>query len=187
MKLKDLAQAAGKSVPFVMTLQQKYGLPTCKEYSDGHLVLIKKLICLSICSVPIKDIRALLKSERRLLELLKVDSLHESSDWFESLCKMNSGPTRLLLSGYDIGSPVSGSTVQAGLDFSKRDKELFSDHEMGANALRGLKRYAETVTPIHRRLKEDLPVLKEAVKWCRRVKLIVDIRGVVGYGSGRGS
>jgi len=169
MKLKDLAQAVGKSAPFVMTLQQKYGLPTCREYSDGHLVLIKKLVYLSICSVPIKDIKALLKSERRLLELLKVDSLHDSPDWFESLCKMKSGPTRLLLSGYDIGSAVSGSTVQAGLDFSEREKELFRDQEMGSNALRGLKRYMEVLDPIHGRLEQEISVVQEALKWCRRV------------------
>ena len=168
MKLRDLAEAVRKSVPFVMTLQKKYGLPACKEYRTGYAVLVKKIIYLSICSVPVKEIKALLKIERRLLELLKVDSLHESHDWFESLCTMKTGTSRLLLSGYDIGSPISGSTVQAGLDFRKRDKELFSDHEMGSSALRGLKKYAEIVNPIRHRLKEELPLLKEALKWCRR-------------------
>ena len=169
MKLKELAEAVGKSVPFVMTLQKKYGLAACKEYNEGYAVLVKKIIYLSICSVPVKEIKALLKIERRVLELLKVDSLHESQDWFESLCIMKTSPTRLLLSGYDIGSPVSGGTVQAGLDFRRRDKELFSEHEMGSNALRGLKKYEETVTPIRHRLGQEMPVLKEALKWCRRV------------------
>ena len=33
MKLKELAEASGKTVPFVMNLQQKFALPACKEYS----------------------------------------------------------------------------------------------------------------------------------------------------------
>lgn len=79
MNLRDLAEAVGKSVPFVMTLQKKYGLPACKEYNEGYAVLVKKIMYLGICSVPVKEITALLKSERRLLELLKVDK--EALKW----------------------------------------------------------------------------------------------------------
>lgn len=34
MKLKELAFAVGQRVPFVMTLQKKYGLPVTQEYPE---------------------------------------------------------------------------------------------------------------------------------------------------------
>jgi hypothetical protein len=169
MNLTAMAKAVGKSVPFVMNLQKQYGLTSCKSYGDNYAALVKKLIYLSVCSVPIKDIKALLKSERRLLELLKVDSLQESQDWFESLCTMKAGPTRLLLSGYDIGHELSGNTVQAGLDFSDRDKELFGDGEMGSDALVGLRLYVGILEGIQERMRKETPVLQQALRWNKRV------------------
>ena len=169
MKLKDLAEAVGKSPPAVMTLQRKYGLPVYDDYSDGYSVLLQKTIYLTVFSVPTTDIKALLRHERSLLELLKVDSLHDKPDWFESLCTMHSGPTRLLLSGHDIGHTVSGNTVQTGLDFKERARELFEDREMGADVLRSLNRYAETFDRVRRKLAEQRDVVQQAQKWCRKV------------------
>ena len=169
MNLKSFARTVGKSVPFTMTLQRKYGLPVREDYSEGYAVLAKKILYLSICSIPIKDTKALLGIERRLLELLKVDSLYDSADWFESLCTMKSGPTRLLLTGYDIGHAIFGNTVQTGLDFSERESELFDDHEMGSDALLALNRYAKILAPIHRHLSRELPLIQQAEKWCRRL------------------
>jgi hypothetical protein len=169
MNLTDLAKAVEKSVPFVITLQRKHGLPRRDEYSEGYAVLVKKLVYLSLCSVTVKDVKALLNSERGLLELLKVDSLHDAENWFELLCTMKCGPTRLLLTGYDIGHPISGEALQTGLDFSEREKELFEDSEMGADALRCLKRYAETVVPIRHRIESAIPTLQQTINWCREV------------------
>ena len=143
MKLNEMAKVVGKSGAYIMTLQKKFGLPASKDYPDGYATLVKKLVYLSICSVPDKDIKALLTKERKLLELLKVDSLHDGSLWFESICCMKSGPTRLLLTGHDLGQPVECNTIQTGLDFSERDKELFQAAEMGASALRELKGYSD--------------------------------------------
>jgi len=169
LNLKGLAQAVGKSVPFVMTIQKKYGLAVRDEYTAGHVLLISKLVYLSICSVPVKDIKELLKCERRLLELLKAHSLLDRPDWFESLCTMKSGPTRLLLSGYDVGHAHSDNMIQTGLDFSDRDKELFQDHEMGSDALVGLKLYSEIFEKVCIRVKQELPVVEDALHWCRSI------------------
>ncbi|MDP6490393.1 MAG: hypothetical protein QGH42_03405 [Kiritimatiellia bacterium] len=169
MNLKALAEVVGKSVPFVMTLQKKYGLTACAQYGGGYAVLISKLLYLSICAVPTKDIKELLKRERRLLELLKVDSIHNCKDWFESLCSMKSGPTRLLLSGYDIGYDLADNMVQTGLDFSDRDRELFHDHEMGSDALVGLKLYSKIVDKVCERVKVEVPVMEDALHWCREI------------------
>ena len=165
MKLKELAEASGKTVPFVMNLQQKFALPSCKEYSAGYAALVKKLVFLDACSVPAKDGLALLTAEKRLLELLKVDTLDPVPEWFENLCTMKSGPNRLLLSGYDLERK---SGVQPGLDFAEREKELFGHQEMGADAIRALKLCREATAAVQSRLRQELPLLSAALKWSRK-------------------
>jgi len=165
MKLNALAKVVGKSGTYVLVLQKKFGLQTSKDYPKGYAVLVKKLIYLSICSVPDKEIKSLLTKEKKLLELLKVDSLHDGDLWFESLCTMKHGPTRLLLSGHDLGHPVECKTVQTGLDFSEREKELFQSSEMGASALRELQRYSEVLNKAKERVELELPSVESAAKW----------------------
>jgi hypothetical protein len=169
VKLSEVADLVGKSVPYVMTLQKKFGLPVCKDYPDGYSVLVKKLVYLSICSVPDKEIKSLLAKERKLLELLKVDSLHDGELWLESMCYMKHGPARLLLTGYDLGQPIDCQTIQTGLDFSEREKELFQSSEMGASALRELQRYAEVLNKVLERIDQECPVVEAALKWNRSV------------------
>jgi hypothetical protein len=165
MKLKDLTESCGMSVPFVMNLQQKFALPQCKAYSAGYAALVKKLVFLDACSVPAKEGLALLTAERRLLELLKADSLDPVPEWFENLCTMKSGPNRLLLSGYDLERKTG---VQPGLDFAEREKELFGHSEMGADALRALDLCRKASDGVRVRLDQELPLLSAALKWGRR-------------------
>lgn len=169
MKLNELAKQVEKSGPYVLTLQKKYGLPACKDYPVGYAVLVKKLIYLSICSVPDKDIKSLLAKEKKLLELLKADSLHDGELWFESMCSMSHGPTRLLLTGHDLGHPVDCNVVQTGLDFSEREKELFQSSEMGASVLKELQRYQDVLSKIRARICDELPAVGAALKWGRAV------------------
>jgi len=169
MKLKDMAKKVGKSAPHVMGLQKKFRLPACKDYPEGYAVLLKKLVYLSICSVPDKEIKSLLSMEKKLLELLKVDSLHDGELWFESMCAMKSGPTRLLLSGHDLGHPVDCQTIQTGLDFGEREKELFQSSEMGASALRELLRYSEIFNKVKVRVEQELPTVESAQKWAAHI------------------
>jgi hypothetical protein len=165
MKLKELAEAAGKPVPFIMNLQQKFALPLCKTYSAGYAALVKKLVFLDACSVPVRESQALLTAERRLLELLKVDSLDPSPEWFEKLCTAKAGPKRLLLSGYDLERK---SGVQTGLDFAPREKELFAHREMGADVMRALELCHKTADAVRVRLTQELPLLSAALKWGRK-------------------
>ena len=116
-----------------------------------------------------KDIKSLLSKERKLLELLKVDSLQDGGLWFEAMCTMKHGPTRLLLSGHDLGQPVDCQTIQTGLDFSEREKELFQSSEMGASALRELQRYAEVLNKIVMRTRQELSVVEATLKWSRSI------------------
>lgn len=167
MTLKQLSEKCGKSAPFVMTVQKSFGLPTGKAYSDGYAVLINKLIWLQIATVPKKEIQTQLTRERKLLELLKVDSHAPGPTWFEDQCKDNWGPGHLLLSGYALGHT---SGVQTGLDFSERENELFASTEMGDDTLQALKLCMESQGAVLARLRQEIPVLSSALKWCRKVK-----------------
>ena len=169
MTLNALAERVGRTVPAVMTMQRKYGLPIYEDYCDGYAVLLKKVMYLATFAIPPADIKALLRHERDLLELLKTDSIQDRPDWFESLCTMRTGHNRLLLSSYNIGHAVDANTVQTGLDFRKRAKELFDDREMGADVLRGLRRYAETRDRIRNKLTAQQVHVREAMRWVQRV------------------
>lgn len=169
MTLNELSKAAGKGPRFVLNLIGGFGLTKTKEFSPGYAVLVRKLIALSLCSISKKDIQTLLDRERGLLELLKADSLSGGATWFEDLCIPDFAPTRLLLSGYDLGHPITADGLQTGLDFAKREEELFSHHEMGADALRALKRYAEIHTTVFERMRAEAPVISASLKWILQV------------------
>ena len=166
MNLKQLAEKCGKSPPFIMTVQKSFGLPGGKMYSDGYAVLVSKLIWLQIASVPKKEIQTQLTRERKLLELLKVDSHAPSPTWLEDQCKEAWGPRYLLLSGYSLGHK---SGVQTGLDFSERESELFGSQEMGDDALRALALCMESQEAILSRLRQEIPTLSSALRWSRKV------------------
>jgi len=166
MNLSRMAKECGVSGPRIMLVQKSFGLPAGKTYSEGYTVLVKKLIWLRIASVPQKEITTLLSRERKLLQLLKVDSLTHSPTWFEDLCVNKFGPSRLLLSGYDLGHRTG---VQTGLDFAERDSELFGSQEMGDDALRALKLCMESQEAVTARLQKEIPVLSSALKWMRKV------------------
>ena len=169
MTLNELAKGAGKGPKFIMNLQSGFGLAKTKDFSPGYLVLMRKLIALSLCSVAKKDIKTLLTREKNLLELLKADSLSIGPMWFEDFCVADSGPTRLLFSGYDLGHPVTAEGLQTGLDFAKRETELFTHREMGADALRALKLYAKIYKTVFERMRVETPVLVAGLKWVRQV------------------
>ena len=169
MNLSQLAKSVGKTAPAVIAIQRKYGLLRFHDYSDGYAVLLRKVMYLAVFSVPVKDIKALLVHERSLLELLKVDSIQDSPDWFESACTSTSGPRRLLLSGYNVGHALTGELVQTGLDFRDRAQELFNDLEMGADALHGVRRYVEALDRVRARLAQERNLVREAMAWCNQV------------------
>lgn len=169
MTINDVASQIGKSPRFVMNMISRYGLTRTKLFSEGYLVLLQKLVGLSLCSVSQKQINLLLTREKGLLTLLKVDSLYEQLTWYEDLCVTPSGPTRLLMSGYDLGHPVHAESVQTAFDFTKRETELFSHYEMGADALRALKLYVETYESVLLYMQAEARVLAYSLRWIKQV------------------
>ncbi len=165
MKLKELAAAMGESAPYVITMQKKFNLPVDREYPAGYAVLLQKIRYLSLASISKNDITALLTHERKLLTLLKADSVTPGLLWFEALCTMKQGTSRLLLSGYDMGASLNRSMVQPGLDFTRREQELFSGREMGDDVFRALSAYLKVRDTILYNLRKELPILSQAYKW----------------------
>ena len=169
MTLNQLAKETGKSPQVILNLISRYGLEKTRVFSAGYAVLLRKLIALSICSVAQKDTETLLLREKNLLKLLKADSLRDASTWFEDLCITESGPTRLLLSGFDLGHPVTSDSIQTSFDFANRETELFSSKEMGADALRTLKLYVETCETVLGRIRAETRTLAFSLKWTRQI------------------
>ncbi len=169
MTLNQLAKATGKSPPFLIHLIRRYGLENTRSFSPGYAVLLRKLISLSLFAVSQKDIETLLMRERNLLKLLKADSLHDTVTWFEDLCVNDSGPTRLLLCGFDLGHAVESESIQTAFDFARRETELFSNREMGADALRALKLYAATCEVVVERIRLETRTLAACLRWGREV------------------
>lgn len=169
MNLKELSGQIGQSPPYVMNLQKAYGLPVCFDYPEGYAALLSKIHYLALFSISKKDISAHLLRERKLLELLKADSVTASPLWFESLCVMSTGPSHLLLSGYDLGHHLNANVVQTGLDFAERDDELFTGLEMGESEMLALKACRDSQTQIMSRLRQQIPSVAAALKWGRGV------------------
>ena len=84
------------------------------------------------------------------------------------MCVKRSGPTRLLLSCYDLGHGMNENSIQTSLDFASREKELFSGREMGDDVLRALHLCADTQRGIIRKLSQEQKVLAGSLAWIRR-------------------
>ena len=168
MTMPELQTRTGKSSVFLLHLMNRYGLFKTQAYSEGYAVLLAKLIALSLGAIPQKEIALMLTREKALLRLLKVDTINSAPSWYEDMCVKKPGPTRLLLSGYDLGHGMDERHIQTSLDFASREKELFSGREMGDDVLRALHLCADTQRGIIRKLSQEQKVLANSLAWIRR-------------------
>ncbi len=167
MTLSAVAKATGKSPRFMLNLISTYELTNTKEFSRGYAVLLSKITALLLSYVTRKDVHTLLMREKNLLHLLCFDSIGATPTWFEDLCVLDTGPTRLLLSGADLGHLVQADGVQTGLDFTRQETELFDSKEMGVDVLRSLRLYAETHQGILERIRAEKQSIAASMKWLR--------------------
>ena len=75
---------------------------------------------------------------------------------------MKQGASRLLLSGYDMGASLNPSTVQPGLDFSRRVQELVSGRKMGDDVFRALSAYLKVRDAILFDLRKNGPLFHKS-------------------------
>ena len=164
--LADLARALHRSAVYLHGIQARFELPAFDGdgYSTAYLELLRTLVYLRTLSIPEETLRDLWHIEKKLLQLLHVDSTG-SPTWFLDSCGATTHPERrLLLTNYDLGVPLTGGEVQTGLNFADSLPELFAGKEMGEDALRVLRECLKHRARILTDIPAELPLLRAATK-----------------------
>ena len=170
--MRQMCSVLGKSSGYVRRLQMTLGLPVPRRperYPEKYVLLLRRVVSLRTFNVTVEDIKELLAKEQKILQLLHFDSVSNSPFWFmHDIDPPVPSERHLLLTGVDLGFPVTGSAIQCNLDFMDRDPELFGRHEMGEDVRRVLDLYLELLRRIDERVSEEKPVLQEALAWAGR-------------------
>lgn len=165
-----LCKMLGKPSGYVRVLQsalQLY-LPRKGEgYTNAYAAFLERVVSLRAFSVAVEDICDLFGKEKKILELLHVDSIANSPTWYLDACDNEQPHTErhLLLTGYDLGFPLGSDVIQSNLDFGRRDDELFTRHEMGEDIRRMLRLYLKLLMRVRERVTQEKPVLERALFW----------------------
>ena len=138
--LADIAQALNRPAVVTSGLQNRFELPPADGagYTDAYLAFLRTLVHLRTLGIAEDRLLRLWHLEKKLLQLLHVDSTG-SKTWFLDSCgAITRRDRRLLLTNYDIGIAVPAHALQLGLNFAEKTRELFAGKEMGEDAFRVL-------------------------------------------------
>ncbi len=162
-----MAKSLNRSPVFVAGFQKRFELPALEgaAYTPAYSAFLRRVIWLRTFDIPEETLRNLWHLEKKLLQLLHVDSTG-SRTWFLDSCGATTHPERrLLLTNHDLGLPLTESEVQTGLNFADSLPELFAGKEMGADALRVLRECLKLRARVLSTLAAELPHVRDAVKW----------------------
>ena len=170
----EVCQALCKPFPYLRQLQVKLGLHIPDDrgegYAESYIAFLNTVVVLRTFGVSVEDIGDLFETEKKLLKLLKVDTLLNTKTWYLEFCgPALDGGNRLLLTHYDLSRSVTPGAVQFHLDFGARDQELFSGAEMGEDIRRVLGKYRRLLDKVRERVRTEEPVLREALTWAASV------------------
>lgn len=169
LSFRKMCDELHKGPVYIRRLQSDLGLHVARRgqrYSAAYLSFMKKVVALRTFNVPIADIVDLLNKERKILELLHIDSISDSPTWYLDACDGHGySPDRLLLTGYDVGFALLRGDIQWNLDFRSRDPELFAGTEMGEDVRRVIDLYLDRVDAVQERITRETPVLERALNW----------------------
>lgn len=171
--LGDIANELNRSPVYLRGLQSRFELPVYSEagYSQAYLSFLRMVVLLRTLNVSEESLRDLWHLEKRLLQLLHVDSTG-SPTWFLDACGQTGHPKRrLLLTNYDLGVEVPTGTLQLGLNFAAALPELFDGKEMGEDALRVLGDYVKLCSCIQMEAALESPMLRSAIALTKRLKV----------------
>ncbi len=163
----DMARELNRSTVYLSGLQKRFELPAFEgaAYSPAYMAFLRGVIHLRTFDIAKETLRNVWHLEKKLLQLLHVDSAG-SATWFLDSCGATTHPERrLLLTNHDLGIPLTGGEVQTGLNFSNSLPELFAGQEMGEDALRVLRECLKLRARILADLASELPQVRAAVKW----------------------
>ena len=118
--MADMSKALNRAAVYVSGLQARFELPVLEgtAYSSAYLEFLRSVVALRTFNIPEETLRDLWHLEKKLLQLLHVDSTG-SHTWFLDSCgAITHRERRLLLTNHDLGVPLTGSEVQIGLNFA---------------------------------------------------------------------
>jgi hypothetical protein len=171
--LNEMAVSLNRSTLWVAGLQQRFELPKLSgaAYSPAYLAFLRSVTALRSFDVAEETLRELWQVEKKLLQLLHVDTTG-SPTWFLDSCGQTTEmKRRLLLTNHDLGVDIHTRMLQPDLNFAVSAPELFAGREMGEDALRVLGAYLRLHEHIAAEVQAGRPRLRDALEWSRRVKL----------------
>jgi len=123
-------------------------------------------------NVPEHALRDLWHLEKKLRELLHVDT-GSSPTWFLDACGQTTQPRRrLLLTNSGIGVELPSRMLQLGLQFEFKLTELFKGNAMGEDALRVFYNYLKSLKSLQQGIVAELPQVRAAAasgrSWVKR-------------------
>jgi len=166
MTLGEMAKALNRPVLYVHGLQERFELPVLADggYAPAYLACLRRIVLLRILGIAEDRLRELWHLEKKLLQLLHVDSAG-SPTWFLDACGASAHASRrLLLTNIDLGREVSGGPLQLGLNFSRQVSELFASADMGEDAIRILNQCLEIQAGIKSDVALERPNIRAAAR-----------------------
>ena len=170
--LGELAKALNRPMVYLTGLQARFELPTLSgaAYSEAYLAFLKGIVHLRTLNVSEEALRDLWRLEKKLLQLLHLDSAG-SPTWFLDACGQTTHMRRrLLVTNHDLGVEIHTRMLQPGLNFTVGVPELFGGREMGEDALRVLGEYVKLQARICAEVQAEGPLVREALEWTKRLK-----------------
>jgi len=170
--LAEMAKALNRPAVVISGLQDRFELPAADGigYTDAYLAFLRTVVYLGTSGIAEARLLRLWHLEKKLLQLLHVDSTG-SKTWFLDSCgAITRRDRRLLLSNYDIGIAVPSHAIQLGLNFAATPPELFAGKDMGEEALLVLNDIIPLQAAIRADVAAELPHLRETAKWAARLQ-----------------
>ena len=170
--LGELAKALNRPMVYLTGLQARFELPvfSAAGYSEAYLAFLKGIVHLRTLNVSEEALRDLWRLEKKLLQLLHLDSAG-SPTWFLDACGQTTHMhRRLLLTNHELGVEIHTRMLQPGLNFTVGVPELFGGREMGEDALRVLGEYVKLQARICAEVQAERPLVREALEWTKRLK-----------------
>jgi hypothetical protein len=170
LSLAAIAQELNRPVVYLAGIQKRFDLPTCKTYSPAYAEFLRKIFHLRILGATEDRLANLWKTEKHLLEVLHFSG-DGSPTWFLDQCAETSHPERrLLLSNFDMGEGFDEQVLQPGLDFNPAAGGLFSQREVGEDALRVLARYCKLADEMRAVVAAESGPIKAALRRLRTMR-----------------
>lgn len=169
--LAEVTKALNRPAVVLAGLQTRFELPAADGagYSGAYLAFLRTVVHLRTLGIAEDRLLRLWHLEKKLLQLLHVDSTG-SKTWFLDSCGAITGrDRRLLLTNYDIGIAVPAHAIQLGLNFAETTRELFAGKEMGEDTLRVLNDIIPLQAAIRADVAAELPHLRQTAKWAARL------------------